>query len=264
LSPRQPPPLIDRLLDSPHYGEHMAQHWLEVTRYADSSGFSNDYERGNAWRYRDYVVRAFNGDKLYDQFIKEQIAGDEIDANDPEKIIDTGFLRTGPWDLTGMAAVLAMGSDGERSSPVERGAWVLRKLLHKPPPPAPANVPQLSRHDGKLLPARELLQTHMEEAQCSQCHRRIDPIGFGLDSSLRELSETSAFAFECIRDKGCAQSGTQRDVDRLEPIGPHRLGFMKNDTATFQDLLLHGRHTHGAEFGLCIHCCFRRDAAGFA
>lgn len=94
--------LIDRLLGSPHYGERMAQHWLDVTRYADSSGFSNDYERGNAWRYRDYVVRAFNGDKPYDRFIKEQIAGDEIDANDPEKIIATGFLRTGPWELTGM------------------------------------------------------------------------------------------------------------------------------------------------------------------
>ena len=93
---------IERLLDSPHYGERMAQHWLDVTRYADSSGFSNDYERGNAWRYRDYVVRSFNRDKPYDQFIKEQIAGDEIDANDPEKIIATGFLRTGPWELTGM------------------------------------------------------------------------------------------------------------------------------------------------------------------
>ena len=94
--------LIDRLLDSPHYGERMAQHWLDVTRYADSSGFANDYERGNAWRYRDYVVRAFNRDKPYDQFIREQIAGDEIDPNDPEKIIATGFLRMGPWELTGM------------------------------------------------------------------------------------------------------------------------------------------------------------------
>jgi hypothetical protein len=235
-----------------------------VTRYADSSGFSNDYERGNAWRYRDYVVRAFNGDKLYDQFIKEQIAGDEIDANDPEKIIDTGFLRTGPWDLTGMAAVLAMGSDGERSSHVERGAWVLRKLLHKPPPPAPANVPQLSRHDGKLLPARELLQTHMEEAQCSQCHRRIDPIGFGLDSSLRELSETSAFSFECIQIEGRAQPRTLLDVDWLEPIGSQGLRFIKNDAAAFQDLFLHGRDIHGAELCLCIRCCFRCDAAGFA
>jgi hypothetical protein len=80
-----------------------------------------------------------------------------------------------------MAAVLAMGSDGERSSPVERGAWVLRKLLHDPPPPAPPNVPQLSRHAGKLLSARELLTSHMEEPQCAQCHQRIDPIGYGLE-----------------------------------------------------------------------------------
>jgi mono/diheme cytochrome c family protein len=94
--------LIERLLESPHYGERMAQHWLDVTRYADSSGFSNDYERGNAWRYRDYVVRAFNSDKPYDQFIKEQIAGDEIDPDNPELIIATGFLRMGPWELTGM------------------------------------------------------------------------------------------------------------------------------------------------------------------
>ncbi len=59
--------LVDRLLESPHYGERMAQHWLDVVRYADSSGFANDYERGNAWRYRDYVVRAFNEDKPFDQ-----------------------------------------------------------------------------------------------------------------------------------------------------------------------------------------------------
>ncbi|MDX1925329.1 MAG: PSD1 and planctomycete cytochrome C domain-containing protein [Pirellulaceae bacterium] len=94
--------LIDRLLKSPHYGERMGQHWLDVTRYADSSGFANDYERGNAWRYRDYVIRAFNGDKPYDQFIREQIAGDEIAPDDPEAIIATGFLRMGPWELTGM------------------------------------------------------------------------------------------------------------------------------------------------------------------
>jgi mono/diheme cytochrome c family protein len=94
--------LLDRLLESPHYGERMAQHWLDVVRYADSSGFANDYERGNAWRYRDYVVRSFNTDKPYDQFIVEQIAGDELDPADPEKVIATGFLRMGPWELTGM------------------------------------------------------------------------------------------------------------------------------------------------------------------
>lgn len=94
--------LVDRLLDSPHYGERMAQHWLDVTRYADSSGFANDYERGNAWRFRDYVIRSFNSDKRYDQFIREQIAGDEIMADDPVGIVASGFLRMGPWELTGM------------------------------------------------------------------------------------------------------------------------------------------------------------------
>jgi mono/diheme cytochrome c family protein len=94
--------LIERLLASPHYGERMAQHWLDVVRYADTSGFANDYERGNAWRYRDYVVRSFNADKRYDQFVREQIAGDELDPKNPEMLVATGFLRMGPWELTGM------------------------------------------------------------------------------------------------------------------------------------------------------------------
>lgn len=84
--------------------------------------------------------------------------------------------------LLGTAAVLAMGSDGERTSPVERGAWVMRKLLNDPPPPAPPNVPQLSRLAEEKLPARELQIAHMEEPQCAQCHRKIDPIGYGLEN----------------------------------------------------------------------------------
>jgi mono/diheme cytochrome c family protein len=94
--------VVERLLASPHYGERMAQHWLDVTRYADSSGFANDYQRGNAWRYRDYVVRSFNSDKPYPQFVREQIAGDEIDPTNPALLVATGFLRMGPWELTGM------------------------------------------------------------------------------------------------------------------------------------------------------------------
>ena len=84
--------------------------------------------------------------------------------------------------LLGMAAINAMGSNGIESSPVERGAWVLRHLMYSPPPPAPANVPQLSRLDGKPLTKREKLAAHMEEAQCASCHRKIDPIGFGLEN----------------------------------------------------------------------------------
>jgi hypothetical protein len=84
--------------------------------------------------------------------------------------------------LLGMAGILAMGGNGEHTSPVERGAWVLRKLMHSPPPPAPPNVPMLTRLEGKPLTTRELIAAHQEEPQCAQCHRKIDPIGFGLEN----------------------------------------------------------------------------------
>ena len=115
--------LIERLLASPRYGEHWGRHWLDVTRYADTGGMSNDFERSNMWRYRDYVIRAFNQDKPYDQFIIEQLAGDELadqsvmnrkgggrkvadqtqlegdyNQQEAEWIVATGFLRLGPWD----------------------------------------------------------------------------------------------------------------------------------------------------------------------
>lgn len=95
--------VADRLLASPHYGEQWGRHWLDVARYADTAGLANDFERPNAWRYRDYVVRAFNDDKPYDQFIREQIAGDEIDPANPEMLIAVGLLRMGPWEQTGMS-----------------------------------------------------------------------------------------------------------------------------------------------------------------
>jgi mono/diheme cytochrome c family protein len=93
----------EELMASPHYGEHFARHWLDVARYADSAGFANDYARPNAWRYRDYVIRSFNNDKPYDRFVKEQVAGDEIDPTKSENLVATGFLRMGPWEQTGMS-----------------------------------------------------------------------------------------------------------------------------------------------------------------
>ena len=96
--------LIDKLLASPHYGERWGQHWLDVARYADTGGYSNDYERSNAWRYRDYVIRAFNEDKPYNEFVIEQLAGDELWEQQPEGkrdsalLVATSFLRMGPWD----------------------------------------------------------------------------------------------------------------------------------------------------------------------
>ena len=88
--------VVDRLLSSPHYGERWGRHWLDLARYADSGGFEFDYDRPHAWRYRDYVIRSFNEDKPYDRFIREQLAGDELEPDNPYAGIPTGFLRNGP------------------------------------------------------------------------------------------------------------------------------------------------------------------------
>ncbi|MDR3414758.1 MAG: DUF1549 and DUF1553 domain-containing protein [Nevskia sp.] len=88
--------LVDGLLASPHYGERQARRWLDLARYADSSGFQNDVTRPNMWRYRDYVIDSFNRDKPYDQFVKEQLAGDELAPNDKQALIATGFLAGYP------------------------------------------------------------------------------------------------------------------------------------------------------------------------
>ena len=93
--------VVDRLLASPNYGERWARHWLDVVRYADTDGFAIDEERPTLWRYRDYVVRVFNEDRPFDRFIREQLAGDELDAGS-EGIIATGFYRLGPWEADNM------------------------------------------------------------------------------------------------------------------------------------------------------------------
>jgi hypothetical protein len=90
--------LVDRLLASPHYGEKWGRHWLDLVRYAETNGYERDGLKPYAWRYRDYVIRSFNADKPFDRFIKEQLAGDELDRDDPDCIIATGYYRLGLWD----------------------------------------------------------------------------------------------------------------------------------------------------------------------
>lgn len=88
--------LVERLLASPHYGEHWGRHWLDVARYAETEGFEYDRHRPGVWRYRDWVIAAFNDDKPYDRFITEQLAGDEIDPENLQLQIAAGYLRLGP------------------------------------------------------------------------------------------------------------------------------------------------------------------------
>jgi hypothetical protein len=98
--------VVDRLLSSPHYGERQARLWLDVVRYADTHGYERDEFRPLAWMYRDYVVCSLNSDKPFDEFVREQLAGDELvpaapqNAQDADTLIATGYLRVGQWDST--------------------------------------------------------------------------------------------------------------------------------------------------------------------
>ena len=99
-SPEAYEKVVDKLLNDPRYGERWGRHWLDLARFAESDGFAIDGERPTAWRYRDYVIRAFNQDKPYDTFIKEQLAGDEMQGGGDrsERLVALGFLRMGTWE----------------------------------------------------------------------------------------------------------------------------------------------------------------------
>ncbi len=97
-SPKAYEKLVDSLLASPHYGEKWGRHWLDVVRYAETNGYERDGPKPYAWRFRDYVIRSFNADKPYDQFIREQLAGDELPGDNADAVIATGYYRLGIWD----------------------------------------------------------------------------------------------------------------------------------------------------------------------
>jgi len=194
---------VSRLLADPHSGEFVSgfvHQWLHMERldffqfdtklhpafdesarasarrevYESFTHLLRDPKSGRLGKLlkSDYIF--ING-LLANYYGIEGVTGDEF-----RKVkLPTGSPRGG---LLGTAAIHAMGSDGIESSPVERGAWVLRYLLNDPPPPAPPNVPQLSRLADKPLSTRQRLRAHQEEAQCASCHRKIDPIGFGLEN----------------------------------------------------------------------------------
>lgn len=192
---------VDRLLDSPkaeEFSRGFTHQWLGMDRL---DFFQFDFRRHREF---DDSVKAAAREEVYHTISYLLKSGGGLGALlKSDYVVVNGLLanfyglpgvtgdefrrvdlpRESPrGGLLGMAAILAMGSNGETSSPVERGAWVLRKLLHDPPPPAPPNVPQLARLEGKVLTTRERLRAHHELPQCANCHRRIDPIGLGLEN----------------------------------------------------------------------------------
>ncbi|WP_436717172.1 DUF1553 domain-containing protein [Roseiconus lacunae] len=140
---------VDRLLQSDHFGEKWAQHWLDLVRYAETHGFDKDKPRPNAWPYRDFVINSFNDDKPYDQFVKEQVAGDVLYAGTEDGILGLGFLAAGPWDFIGHWEVGEEKLDGRIAKHLDRDEMIA----------AVFNVFQSTT------------------IQCAQCHHhKFDPI----------------------------------------------------------------------------------------
>ena len=120
--------LVDQLLRSKHYGERWARHWLDVVKYADTHGYDKDKLRGNAWPYRDYVIRSFNEDKPYSRFVQEQIAGDVLFPGQPDGILGLGFIAAGPWDHIGHVEVPETKIDGKVARNLDRDDMVSNTL----------------------------------------------------------------------------------------------------------------------------------------
>jgi hypothetical protein len=120
--------LVDRLLASPHYGERWARHWLDVVHYGETHGYDKDKPRPHAWPYRDYLIRAFNEDRPYAQFVEEQLAGDALEADSRNGIEATGFLAAGPWDFIGHAEVPETKIDGQIARNLDRDDMVTTTL----------------------------------------------------------------------------------------------------------------------------------------
>jgi mono/diheme cytochrome c family protein/cytochrome c553 len=120
--------LVDRLLASPHYGERWARHWLDIVHYADTHGYDKDKRRLWAWLYRDWVIRAFNGDMPYRRFVRYQLAGDVLFPSDPDGILATGFVVAGPWDFVGQVELREGTVEKEKTRTLDRDDMVANTM----------------------------------------------------------------------------------------------------------------------------------------
>lgn len=158
--------------------------------------------------------------------------------------------------LLGTAAICVMGGNGDSTSPVERGAWVLRKLLNDPPPPAPANVPLLTRLSDHVLTTAERLALHQEAAQCASCHRKIDPIGLGLENfdPVGQWRTTDRYALADEKGKPDLKSQRTWTIDPAVQLhrGPRIRDYfeLRNYLATRTDDFARGFSTALVEYAL--------------
>ena len=195
--------VVDRLLDSPRYGERWGRHWLDVVRYADTNSFERDSAKPNAWRYRDYVIRSLNADKPYDQFLLEQLAGDELPDAGDRRDHRHRFLSPRP---------LGRRAGRPRAIPLRRTG---RHRQHDRPGPAgaddqlrPLPRPQDRPADAaRLLPDGRVFQWHSR-----QC---VEWAG-DRNANLRRAGQPRSVRRRAARPSSGEREEIQRDIDQIE------------------------------------------------
>lgn len=172
-SPNAYEKLVDRLLASPRYGERWGRHWLDVVHYGDTHGFDKDKRRPHAWPYRDYVIRSFNSDKPYGDFVREQLAGDVIRPGDPDGVVATGFIVAGPWDFVGHVELREGTTDKKITRNLDRDDMVMNTMSTF----ASLTVHCARCHDHKFDPIRqrEYYQLQAVFAGVERAERTYDP-----------------------------------------------------------------------------------------
>ena len=211
--------LVDRWLASPRYGQRWARHWLDLVRYAESDGYRQDAYRPGAWRYRDYVVQAFNTDKPYDRFLTEQLAGDELDPDDPELRIATGYLRLGTYeynqrDVRGQwADILNDITDVTGEVFLGLGIGCARCHDHKFDPILQADYYRLQAFFTPIMPRDDL--TAATSAECLESQSKRATWEKAAAGILRQLDAIA----RPYRDKGTA-SATAKFPDEIKACSP--------------------------------------------
>jgi len=212
--------LADRLLDSPHYGERWARHWLDVVRYADSNGFETNHERPNAYHYRDYVIRACNDDKPYDRFVFEQLAGDTVGED-----AATGFLVAGPWDrVKGQDPLLnAMQRQDELSDMVNTAGTAFLATT----------MVCAKCHNHKFDPVTQTDFFAMQSVFAGVQHGERDLRGAddaGRQARAGKLAiEIAALRKELSALKPAPYLGSTLSIDEMDPVRTTRLGEVKGE-----------------------------------
>ena len=207
---------VDRMLASPRYGERWARHWLDVARFGESQGFERDKLRPHAWRFRDWVIDAFNRNLPYDEFARLQLAGDVLRPNDPSAVTATGFLVAGPYDEVGQnqqsAAMKAVVRQDELEDIVGTVGQTFLGLT----------VNCARCHDHKFDPVRQVEYYRLAAALAGVRHgeRELDPESVRTDTQIRDAAFAARIRFLSRRlaatDKPAVRERVRFEIAHIE------------------------------------------------